>query len=96
MQLPFLLLDFVTELIQQLVVLQDQSFFFPGILFETLSLALVKFVKSVGPGPLVVSLVESGGQLVLELFVRPLHVPLPRLHLALVDLGLLRALLLRH
>lgn len=93
MQLTLLLFDLMTELFEELVVLEDESLLLSGVLLEALALALVEFVESLGTGPLLIGLVLRLSQFVLQVFGGLPHVTLSRLHLALVDLRLLGAFL---
>jgi len=93
-QLPLLVLYLRSQLLDQLVELQDQPLLLPLVFLQALSLALIQFLEPLRFTPRLVSLVLSLVQFVFEVFNSAAHVSLPGLHLAFVDLSLLGDFLL--
>ena len=96
MQLPLLFLVLGPELFQELVILEDQPLLLPGVFLKALPLTLIELVQTFRLGSTLISLILRRGQLVFKVFNCLAHVSLPRLHLALIDLRLLRSFLFLH
>ena len=96
MQLPLLFLVLGPELLQELVILKDTPLLLPGVFLKALPLTLIELVQTFRLGSTLISLILRCGQLVFKVFDCLAHVSLPRLHLALIDLRLLRSFLFLH
>ena len=96
MQLPLLFLVLGPELLQELVILKDTPLLLPGVFLKALPLTLIELVQTFRLGSTLISLILRRGQLVFKVFDCLAHVSLPRLHLALIDLRLLRSFLFLH
>ena len=91
--LPLFILDFGTQLFNQLVILQDESFLLPVVFLKALSLALVQLVEFLCATSLLIGLILGGREFVFKVLDGLSHVALSRLHLALIDLSLFGNLL---
>ena len=81
MQLSLLFLELASQLLKQLVVLEDQALFLARVLLKALSLALIKFVETLGLLPLFVAFILRSSELILQVLDRLALVSLPRLQL---------------
>ena len=96
MQLSLLFLELTSQLLKQLVVLENKTLFLARVLLKALSLALIQFVETLSFLPLFIALILRSSELILQVLDRFALVSLPRLQLRLVDLQLLGRLLLLH